>query len=47
MYEIIESILKDTAYDEEQVSQWVDDICSRCMEVLVMQGKPYKYIGFF
>ena len=27
------------------MSQWVDDICSRCMEFLVSCNKPYKYIG--
>jgi dynein light chain Tctex-type 1 len=40
----IESCLKDAAYDEQRVAQWVDTICEMVMRGLAELRKPLKYV---
>ena len=45
IYTIIEDVLKDTAYEEDLVSQWTDRIATQCLQLLVSLNKPYKFVG--
>jgi dynein light chain Tctex-type 1 len=42
---VVETVLKEEAYDDEKTQKWVDSICDGCMKVLVDQNKPFKYTG--
>ena len=44
-YEAIESVLKDRMYNQNQISQWIDEICSKISKDLIEMNKPFKYIG--
>ncbi len=44
-YDAIESILKDKMYNQLQINQWIDEICSKVTKQLVEMNKPFKYLG--
>lgn len=44
-YEAIEAVLKDRMYNQNQISQWIDEICSKISKDLIDMNKPFKYIG--
>ena len=43
-YDVIEAVLKEKVYSDVEVDAWIDEICSRIMEELVNQRKPFKYL---
>eukprot|EP01031_Cornospumella_fuschlensis_P032792 gene32792-39646_t len=43
-YDAIEAVVKDKMYNENLVSKWTDEICSKITKDLVDMNKPFKYI---
>jgi hypothetical protein len=32
-------------YNQAQINQWIDEICSKVTKQLVEMNKPFKYLG--
>lgn len=43
--QVVESVLKDEAYDDDKVTGWIDQICDGCNKSLIELNRPFKYIG--
>ncbi|GMH66839.1 hypothetical protein TrLO_g12765 [Triparma laevis f. longispina] len=41
---VVDEVLNKQPYDEDQVQQWVDTICDKCMKQMADLQKPYKYV---
>ncbi|XP_026193794.1 uncharacterized protein LOC113147426 [Cyclospora cayetanensis] len=42
--QVLDDLLRDKEYDEQQASDWTDRICDNCMRRLSELKRPYKYV---
>ncbi|SOV74476.1 outer arm dynein lc3, putative [Plasmodium sp. gorilla clade G3] len=44
IYSIIDEILRNKSYSNNEINQWSNDICEMCMSYLYSKMLPFKYI---
>ena len=42
--EVADEVLKEALWDEKKVPHWINSICEKLMQHLILMQRPYKYM---